>query len=371
MAASDEGLEELLGAAEQLAEGPAKVAALQEAVRMADHLRDVELGFNTRLKLMEAALTSGFAEVLMVAYAWCLATAEREPERFRLQQILFRYRWAVIYLPTYPTIKRSRIEEAIADMTKRYQRAGYSLRSVHLLRWKVAMKLGDLKMASEARRAWSRSRVDCMSDDDWTELVTEIDYRLMREQWTKAVQAAAGYIDGSLKQPGYLDSVLSWMPTVLLRLGRDEEAMAVHQRGYRLTIKNAALVTQAARHIEFLSLTGNFPRASRLIERYLPYCVKSDPEDQSELYPAIVLYSRMLLQLGQETVRLRLTEDVPGFKPTGKYRAAELQQQYWALSVAISDAYDARNGNDYCRHVLGDMDNLINLARPIPINTRH
>jgi hypothetical protein len=64
--------------------------------------------------------------------------------------------------------------------------------------------------------------------------------------------------------------------------------MAVHERGYRMSTGNAALVTRAGRHLRFLALTHNFPRAVRLVERYLPYCVGSDPEDQVEFYPFLL-----------------------------------------------------------------------------------
>src|SRR5262245_37254480 len=258
---------EVLRRALALGDGPAKVELLEEAVGLADLLQDVTAGFEARLRLMEAALVCGSADILLVAYSWCLAQAEREPERFGLYQVLWRYRWAIVYLPTFPTISRAKIENAIADMTRRYQSAGASLRPVHLLRWKVAMKLGDGKMAASARRAWSRCRRDWLTDDEQTELVTQIDYHLFRRRWDDATRMADEYVNRSNPEPAYLDSVLSWMPVLLLRLGRLDHAMAVHDRGYRLTTRNAALVTQAGRHIQFLALTHNFQRAVRLVER--------------------------------------------------------------------------------------------------------
>src|SRR5262245_10868343 len=257
----------LLAEATDLNDGPGKVELLQEAVRLADHSRDVDAGFQARLRLMEAALVCGSADVSLVAYSWCLARGARDPERFGLYQILARYRWAFVYLPTSPEIPRARIEDAIADMTRRYDSAGASLRPVHLLRWKVAMKLGDRSMAADARRAWSRCRRDWLTDDEQTELVTQIDYHLFRRRWDDATRMADEYVNRSNPEPAYLDSVLSWMPVLLLRLGRLDHAMAVHDRGYRLTTRNAALVTQAGRHIQFLALTHNFQRAVRLVER--------------------------------------------------------------------------------------------------------
>ena len=360
----------ILAEARGLNDGPAKVDLLEEAVRLADRARDLDAGFEARLRLMEAALVCGSADILLVAYTWCLSQAEREPERFSLYQMLWRYRWAIVYLPTFPEIPRAQIEDAIADMTRRYESAGASLRPVHLLRWKVAMKLGDGKTAADARRAWSRCRRDWLTDDDQTEQVTQIDYLLFRERWAEAAEAAAKYLDPSQRSHSYVDSVLSWMPVPLLRLGRPDEAMDYHQRGYRLTTRNAALVTQAGRHIQFLALTHNFPRAVRLVERYLPYCVRSDPEDQVEFYPCLVSLLRVMRNIGKTSVKLRLAPACPGYRPDGRYDLADLERVYREQAVAVAARYDARDGNDYYARQLAGLDRLLALARPHPLRPR-
>jgi hypothetical protein len=360
----------ILAEARGLNDGPTKVDLLQEAVRLADHHRDVDAGFEARLRLMEAALICGSADVLLVAYTWCLSQAEREPERFSLYQMLWRYRWAIVYLPTFPEIPRAKIEYAIADMTRRYEKAGASLRPVHLLRWKVAMKLGDRKLAAEARRSWSRCRRDWLTDDDQTEQVTQIDYLLFRKRWAEAADAAATYLDPARRSQSYVDSVLSWMPIPLFRLGRLDEAMAFHQRGYRLTTRNAALVTQAGRHVQFLALTHNFPRAIRLVERYLPYCVGSDPEDQVEFYPCLATLIGVMRTTGKTAVRLRLTPACPGFRPDGRYELAELDRVYREQAAAVAARYDARDGNDFYARQLAGLDELLALARPHPLRGR-
>src|SRR5262245_23488817 len=105
----------ILAEAAGLDDGPGKVALLEEAVRLADHAHDVDAGFEARLRLMEAALVCGSADVLLIAYSWCLAQAEREPDHFGLYQVLWRYRWAIVFLPVFPEISRVQIVNAVAD----------------------------------------------------------------------------------------------------------------------------------------------------------------------------------------------------------------------------------------------------------------
>ena len=357
----------ILARASGMNDGPAKIEVIQEAVRLADAANDVDAGFHARLALQEAALTCGSADILLVAYTWCLSQAEKQPDRFGFHQVLWRYRWAIIYLPTFPEIPRKKIEDALADMTRRYEVAGASQRSVHMLRWKVAMKLGDASMAADARNDFLRTRRDWLSDDEQSETVTQIDDHLFHERWADAAETAKPFLEGTETRKGYLDTVLSWMPVPLLRLGRIEEAMSVHERGHRLTSQNAALVTQAGRHVQFLALTHNFPRAIRLVERYLPYCVSSDPEDQVEFYPCLWTLIRMLQVADRTSIRLRLTPNCPGYRADGNYELSELERIYHAEAAAVASRYDRRNGNDYYARFLLGMSAVTELARPYPI----
>lgn len=357
----------ILAQASGMSDGPTKIEVIQEAVRLADAANNVDAGFHTRLALQEAALTCGSADILLVAYTWCLSQAEKQPNRFGFHQVLWRYRWAIIYLPTFPEIPRRKIEDALADMTRRYEVANASLRPVHMLRWKVAMKLGDAAMAAEARNAFLHTRRDWLSDDEQTETVTQIDDHLFHERWGEAAIAAKPFLEGTITREGYLDTVLSWMPVPLLRLGRIEQAMAVHERGYRLTIQNAALVTQAGRHVQYLALTHNFPRAIRLIERYLPYCAGSDPEDQVEFYPCLWTLLRMMQIAGRTSVRLRLVPHCPGYRAEGEYELPELERVYHVAAAAVAARYDRRNGNDYYARFLNELTEITQLSRPFPI----
>ena len=62
-----EEVEELLGRAAGLDEGPAKVALLEEAVRLADTHGDVGEGFRARQELIRAATFGGLPDRVLVA----------------------------------------------------------------------------------------------------------------------------------------------------------------------------------------------------------------------------------------------------------------------------------------------------------------
>jgi len=54
----------------------------------------------------------------------------------------------------------------------------------------------------------------------------------------------------------------------LVRLGRQEEALRHHRRGYQLIRNNSCFVDHVAEHLLFLTLTENLDQALRLVERH-------------------------------------------------------------------------------------------------------
>lgn len=361
-------LDEMLHKASQLDDAMPKVELLQQAIDWADTHHD-ERAYQARIALMEVTLHLGRADLLMVAFAWCLAKAEANPEQYDYVELLWRFRWAIVNMPSFPTIPRSQIDSAIADMSRRYKAAGAAMRAVHLLRWKVAMGLHDLRLATEARRAWSRSPTGWLCDDHDTERVTQLKYLLQRERWTEAVAWGDDWIVGRRAHLAFEESVLAWLLIPLLRLKRDADAMRCHLRCQRLCGTNVALVVNAANNLTFLALTHNFTRGLKLIERHLAFCVRSDPEDQFEFFIALLTMMRMLQRVGRANVKLKLEPHCHGYQADGNYEAAAMEAVYVQQLRGLATAYDRRNGNPSHRRWLEESSELLTLARPISLQS--
>ena len=135
-------LERLAMEAADLPGGPAKVALWELAAAAADRLQDVEAGFYCRMELVGAALDTSRGDRMAPAFAWCVAQYDRDPDRFPHFNLLWRYRWAVSELSNYPQIAKAYIEGMLADMARRYEAAGASLRAVHMLRLVLGRSCG-------------------------------------------------------------------------------------------------------------------------------------------------------------------------------------------------------------------------------------
>src|SRR5688572_13968343 len=88
-----ERVEALLEEAEGLSYAPTRVALCEEAVRLADLHNDVPLGYEARMKLVQAASFAGLSEVMLIAYTWCLARYDETPTRFDEHRLLWCMKW--------------------------------------------------------------------------------------------------------------------------------------------------------------------------------------------------------------------------------------------------------------------------------------
>src|SRR5688572_4443945 len=113
-----EKIEELLDEASGLDYGPTKVAILEEAIRLADTHGELDYGFAAREEYIQACTFGGYPEKSLVAFSWCLSQCDRNPQKFAVDVILWKYKWVVGCLTGFPQIQRTQIDEMFADMAK-------------------------------------------------------------------------------------------------------------------------------------------------------------------------------------------------------------------------------------------------------------
>ena len=121
---------ELLAQADELSDGLAKLMLLEEAVRLADTHQDLKKGFAGREALIHTATFGGFPEKALVAFSWCLAQSDRDPQTFPDQRILWKYKWIMDSIAGFPQVSREQITKMMEDMRGRYLRSGRSMKPI-------------------------------------------------------------------------------------------------------------------------------------------------------------------------------------------------------------------------------------------------
>jgi hypothetical protein len=270
----------LLREAAGLPEGPVRLALLEEAARAADACGDVATGFRIRSpELMWSAINAGQPEKLLVAFAWCLARSDRDPQRFPAENLLWEYsRWVLDVLCSFPQFPRRQIAEALDDMETRFRGAGRSLRVVAKQRCLCAAFLGDLDAADAGWHDWQRLPFDPEWDDAADECCDAVRYLLERDRDEAALALAAPIRDGRLRSDVVPHNVFGCLLLPLSERGLVAEAMRCHRRGVRLVSDSQNFLGMLGYHMEFLAAIGDADGAVRLFERHLPLALRTtDP----------------------------------------------------------------------------------------------
>ena len=147
--------------------------------------------------------------------------------------------------------------------------------------------------------------------------------------------------------------------------------MGFHVKGYRLIARNPKFVSMVARHMSFLALTNNLPRAVRMLERHLPDALNTTGLAwQFDFHLAALLLLDRLMVQGKDEMRLRLPAVLPAADARGRHALPELAQWFQERATDLADRFDARNGNDFHHRRLAERTELATLVQPFAVPGR-
>jgi hypothetical protein len=361
-------IDALLAQAGELDDDIPKLLLLEEAVRLADTHGDTMLGFRVRQDLIHSANFGGSPEKALVAFSWCLAQLDRNPGQFDQARVLWQYKWVISDLLAFPQISLEQIHGALDDLARRYQAAGYNLRAIHKLRYRIARRTGRTGELRQHHRAWQKTPRDAASDCPACDLSHEVahDFLLGRDQ--RGIDRAGPILTGNLRCATVPHNTLASVLLPLLRLGRLEEAAAYHRKGLRLIARNRSFIEDLGEHMVFLTLTDNFGSAVKLLLRHLPWALECTAlDDRFEFYLAARLLLERLAEMGQKPVALRLPRTFAAWQKGGKYDPEALAGWFDREALALAAQFDRRNGNDAFTRRSDKQRALKRRATPYPI----
>ena len=357
---SQDRFEQLMMQSYQAQKGPVQVALMEEAVREADTLNDVERAFEARMELVQAATFSGQQEKALVAFSWCLGQADRDPDRFDEGQLLWQYKWVLEHLPAFPQISRAQIERMQDDFHARLLRQGSGLRAAHYMRWSMLAEMGCFDEALRHFELWRASPYDWLADCRACERNKQVRLLIRLHRNEEALADAGPILAGKLRCAEIPHLTLGHIMVPLLRLGRREEAREHHAKGYRLVSKNPEFLWIVARHLMFLVADDDLAKGVKLLERHLPWALTTMSLDRRFLfYVASSLLLEKLAATGKPR-KLRLPRELPSYREDDLYAPAELAGWFREEARVLAARFNDRNGNRFfteqeqgCRQLVG------------------
>src|SRR5262245_32280368 len=264
-----DAIEAMLALAGALEDGTVKIAALEEAVRMADTLGDAEAGYEARQGLIEAATFGGRPELSLVAFSWCLAHSDAHPERYDVHTLLWQYKWVAGELDEFPQITRAQIDESLHDLEVRSGKAGYSPYAAQTLRWTLSIGMGDGPAAREAFAKFEKSKRDSLGDCRACVQSARVWYFDFIDDWEQAAKAAEPILRGQMTCREVPHRTYGHLLRPLFELGRLDEALECHRKGYRMIQRNPKMLPRIADHLVLLALTANTVKSLKLVSTHL------------------------------------------------------------------------------------------------------
>jgi hypothetical protein len=359
---------ELVSSAHALEDGRAKVALLEQAVQLADAHQYDELGFEVRMALMQAATFGGAPDVLLVAFAWCLAQLDKNPDRFWAHDLLWQYKWVAENVVIFPHVTRQQIEELLVDMERRYRAAGSGLHPVHQTARKVFLELGDLPAAKKAHARTLKATVGWLSDCAACELDNQIAFYLETGRPAIALRKAEPIISGRLTCAEVPHRTYGRLVLPLLFAGQSEQAAEYLRRGTRLIRTNPSFLWYVAQHLLFLTVTDNLTAAARYLERHIVNGLTTHAPSWGFEFDcaAAFLFDRLAEQ--RKPPRIRLPADLALPEGVDQTDPAALRDHFAGAAWELAAAFDARNGNDGFARRLASLADLKKRSLPYPLS---
>jgi hypothetical protein len=343
------------------------VSLLEEAARLTDLQNDVALGLKVRMRLVTAANWSGNYESCLAAFTWCLATTDsREDLRGEWEpKLLWYYKWIIDSLADYPEVTREQLTVSLADMTRRYQRAGYGMHAIHKCRMEVLLSLGEYEAHREARLAWLNSPKDRIADCEACETSGEVRFHLRENDFASAMKVAEPIIAGRLRCKSVPCTTFSELLLPALQAGQTEQADHFHQASFPQIAANRKYTAAAGLQCSYLALTGNLNKAIRMFETGMSWMMMQKRAWERMVFPerSVVLFDR-LVDLGNQPFKLRIPESVPFHRPDDTYEPSTIRQGLLAMHGELLEAYNRRNGNTYMSQRYANFQAMVSTIQP-------
>ncbi len=363
----DAQIEELCEQARVVPRSRVRVALIEEAIQLADAHRLADRAYSLRKWLVEETTLNGQGEKALVAFSWCLAHADRDPDHQDWHRLLWQYKWIAPNLPAFPEIERERIESVAEDMSRRFARLGASANVIAHKRCMIALQMGDFEEAERFHREWAGSERGLLSDCPACELNEQVYYQAMTGGDDEAYRLAAPILRDELSCEEIPHLTLATLLGPLTRLGRFDVADRLQRRGIALIRGKPLYIGRIGAHLSYLAIRGRLLTGCRVFESHLGIALETR-EVLSRFH--FLLGAWFLLQrhqrVGRNQIRLRLSPAFPEHRDCGLYEVDALADWFRSDLLRIAELFDRRNGNRYHSRLVAEVARWHDLVSPAP-----
>ena len=338
--------------------GGERISILEEIIRLADSNNDVEVGYGARMELIRDANSYGFPEKALVAFSWCIAQMDKDPELADWGYIIWQYKVIQEWVPVFARVSRTQITSMHDDMAKRLQFIGESERTAHYYRSWNFMRMGDYEKAHEYQTTYMKMKRSGMSDclaceqDRQVELLT----RMHRDE--EALKLAKPIIKGKSSCGEVPEFTNAHICKSYLRLGKTKHADKLFPKAYdAVKTENKYLGTIGDLMLVPLH-QRDFDTAFSVAKRHLSWAAESAADELRFRFYCSCSMLFELLANDRAEIKLRVPQQLSCCNETGVYATSELANWFQSETQQLAELFNQRNGNDCYTKIIADNRSL-------------
>ena len=358
---NEDRIEELYDQVYEMLEGPEKVAAFEEIVRLVDAQRDEQLSYSARIELIEAANTIGMHDRAMVAFSWCLARHDKMEDAIDLHELLWYFKWILQSITRIAAVDADKIIALEDDMARRLVATSHSLRPIEYIRCINRVRMGQLDEARRDFQRWQKAKRDAMADCRACELDNEVEFYAAMGDDEQAINIgtplATGKTKGCAEVPHH---TFGKLVRPLLRLGRIDEAGERFIASMRRIRGNMNFLAGVAEEMLYLVRVGERVKLIRLLDKHLPLVAASvDDDARCRFYKATALALDLFAAKTKKDQKLVIPTSLACHREDHTYDPAELAGWFHEEAKQLAERFDARNGNNRYGKLLAESETLV------------
>ncbi len=351
---ADPECKQLFWQARALPNGTAKVELLEQAVRIADALGDIEGAYMIREDLVDAAVFSGYPLKAITHFSWQLGQFDLNPI-YDERQLLWSYKWIVSNSLHFPQISRQQLMELMLDMRDRYLRAGYSERTYYSNLFAFYVHTGEFELVDEYYAQYTKMKRESISDCRACDQNEIVGYFAKTKRYKEAVQAAKPIVNDKMRCEEIPHLTYAELLVPLYQLGQHEEAASYQQLNYPMIRSNRDFLYSISKHIAYLTHADPF-KGLEIYEQHASWSLDCDSPMDRMYFHASAAGLFAVLAKEQVNFQIRLPEAYP--YPEDRQDVTSLARHLKEMAFDIAGQLDHRNGTMHY------MELMSNLAEP-------
>ncbi|MEM7476122.1 MAG: hypothetical protein AAF483_14100 [Planctomycetota bacterium] len=341
---------------------PEQIAVLEELVRVADSNKDVNVAYGARRRLIKCCNSQGVPAKSIVAFSWCLAQFDKNPELDDEWSLIWEYKVILEIIPVFAGVSREQIIGMQEDMADRLNRIGESERTAHYYRSWNFMRMGDYELAHEYQETYTKMPRTTVSDCTACERDRQVELLSRMKLDKQALQCANDIMIGNMTCGEVPEFTNAHIVKSQMRLGMIEEAVERQKVGYG-GVRNAQKYLGTVGDLLLVPIrVGDLDAAMTQVLRHLPWAVDTAADElRFRFYAATALFFEALARESPGPKKMRIPNELGCWNEEERYSSSDLAGWFSQETQSLADQFNNRNGNQAYSNLIRDNRQLVGL----------